>query len=642
MKVALRVFIGFVLIFSVKLWLYAESASGVEAMYRSTDFEVHRGWKAITSQSQFDWLETSSNSYSPTGVYFGTLRYWYREDTSLWTLDYPMLFAYFEWVLSQLARTPLVVNVFFGGNSSDVDAALAITRIDSITGIERRLDPSVSFVSQGIIDFQRATVLLFSDVPFVVLMLLVAPNCVTSPTARRGALMFSWIALNPGHVIIDNIHFQYNGMLFAIFFIVICFAQRRRTVATAATFVVLVLFKHLFAYYVFGFAVWGAASLVSCGTSRLRLVISVLVASASIAALAILPFVLSEAQRMHCLSHPDRCTAANSSSKLAILQEVITHSNHVELFKQSLVEAVEPIKMRLFPFGRGLCHAYWAPNAYALYSALDLVLCRLATSDGAIGKAAKSLDSAGWHRLCGNTSVNTRGIVGLTAEHVSHGPTHAFLFNVTPAGSLACVILCFLLILVPLLYRVRTRCGSWRSVSKWLSSSHGLLALCFASSAAFFMFSWHVHEKAWLTVVLPLTVVALESSSYVAATSQVGSARSKRGAFFGIYAAVVLTTIPSLFPLLHTYRENVIKYVMYGTSTLSFVLLLAPREMGSFRKGLLVGVCIGFTVLSMLVDRNPETFLFLMVMSCVECIAVVVAIVQVICHFPILPDRKDF
>lgn len=55
----------------------------------------------------------------------------------------------------------------------------------------------------------------------------------------------------------------------------------------------------------------------------------------------------------------------------------------------------------MFPFGRGLCHAYWAPNFWVFYIILDKVLASMLRKLGFSIKAPMASFTGG---LVGDTS----------------------------------------------------------------------------------------------------------------------------------------------------------------------------------------------------------------------------------------------
>lgn len=164
--------------------------------YHSTDFEVHRNWLALTHS-----LPVSQ---------------WYFDETSPWTLDYPPFFAYFERFLSIFAHV--------------VDPQIV------------HLEEGLNYNLNTVIYFQRVTVVL-SDL----CLLFGAYRMTKNLDSTRQKLIWSLVIWSPMLLIVDHIHFQYNGFLIGILLISLSYLEEGRDVLGGFAFAVLLCFKHLFA-----------------------------------------------------------------------------------------------------------------------------------------------------------------------------------------------------------------------------------------------------------------------------------------------------------------------------------------------------------------------------------------------------------
>ncbi|KAF2652176.1 glycosyltransferase family 57 protein [Lophiostoma macrostomum CBS 122681] len=405
--------------------------------YKSTDFEVHRNWLALTHSLP--------------------IQEWYYEKTSEWTLDYPPFFAYFEWLLSQAAARvePALLNV-----------------------------KALGYDSWQTVYFQRTTVIL-TELVLVYALHIYVKGSKSKRTAYAAALS---ILLSPGLLIIDHIHFQYNGFLFGILVLSLVLARNDSTLLLSGLlFAVLLCFKHIYLY--------------------------------------LAPAYFVYLLRVYCLdsrsSFPYFSVRFLNSLKLGIS---ILSVFGAAFGPFALWGQVEQMTRRLFPFSRGLCHAYWAPNIWAIYSFTDRVLIYLAPYLG-LQVDRNAVNSV------------TRGLVGDSA--------FAVLPEIPPRA-------CFLLTLsfqIPFLIRLFVK-PSWHAFV-------GAVTLCGYAS---FLFGWHVHEKAILIVIIPFSLIAL---------------RDRR--FFGAFRPLAVAGHVSLFPLLFTTAEFPVKTV-YTIFWLVLFLIAFDRQ----------------------------------------------------------------
>lgn len=191
------------------------------------------------------------------------LREWYFNNVSEWTLDYPPFFAYFEKGLSTVARfvdpemLVLQEKPYMSENLL-LFHRLSVIATDTLYVCEfPRSQSRRSLQSLGSMCLAEAVV---SSLPVTAVEF----------KFRMKLGLFVLLSVNPGLALLDNIHFQYNSMLFGIFCLAIAAAYAGRPLLVgslpfsrhqqadnncsalqgAFLFATLLNFKHIYLYYV--------------------------------------------------------------------------------------------------------------------------------------------------------------------------------------------------------------------------------------------------------------------------------------------------------------------------------------------------------------------------------------------------------
>ena len=185
---------------------------------------------------------------------------------------------------------------------------------------------------------------------------------------------------------LPDIHFQYNGFLFGFMMLSIFYIQTKKNwLFGSFLFSTLINLKHIYLYIApaFFFYILFFYCLTRSITHKEKLVRLIKVALA-----AIIPFVISLGPFVY-------------------------------------MGQISQLVSSLFPFKRGLCHAYWAPNFWAIYNFFDKLLTVLYRKIGRESETALK-----------QTSSSTSGLV----QDIEHFVLPSVQPIVTFIISLVCIL----------------------------------------------------------------------------------------------------------------------------------------------------------------------------------------------------------
>jgi alpha-1,3-glucosyltransferase len=458
--------------------------------YRSTDFDVHRNWLAITRHLPVkEWYYDNVNG------------------TTVHTLDYPPMFAFWEYAISNNPLTQYLVDV----NMLDERCLQLLPDTDNA--------PSIACVT-----FHRSTVII-SDIVLWWGAWVVSTSGSVDGTTQIMQLStfptsFLLTVFHPGLLWLDHVHFQYNGILFGIFLASLGYLMQANNNSNspdqrkyhtshwkaAILFALLLTMKHLF--------------------------------------LTLAPFYFVYLLRRYCLQKVPTTVSQQQqqehNNKTSPPPPQLQPLHLVTLGMFTGITLLVPFLLflkqmpqllsRLFPFGRGLVHNYWAANVWALYSLVEKVM----------------------------------GMVG-----VSSLPS-------VPAS--VCAVL-LLLSLLPGLYW-----GAWKAAVEH-DNQRLVLAVVYSAMSSF-QLGFHVHEKAILNAVIPMVFLICSTSSGIPETgggSKDGSGQlhdKKRMAVLRvIFIQMTALGLLGIFPLLFRSVELPLKLVSYvAYMVLCYHVLLEQDE----------------------------------------------------------------